>query len=64
MLGTNYPAITPKDVENFRVPKLDSDKLSEICNKLESYEDNMSMVEGNYLKIKDMKKTLVNTLFV
>ncbi|TDS13547.1 type I restriction enzyme S subunit [Maribacter caenipelagi] len=64
MTGTSYPAITPTDVEEFKValPK-NKDLISEEAEKLEELDDSTKIVKSKISSSKALQKSLINQLF-
>ncbi len=64
MTGTNYPAITPSDVEEFKVaiPENKNIILSE-ANKLEDLENSIRVIKAKISSSKALQKSLINQVF-
>lgn len=64
MTGTNYPAITPKDIEQFEV-SLPNNKQTEIevSEKLNSIESNINIVKSLISSSQLLQKSLINQVF-
>lgn len=64
MTGTSYPAITPTDVEEFKVtlPK-NKDLISEETNKLEKLDCSIRLSKSKISSSKALQKSLINQVF-
>lgn len=64
MTGTNYPAITPKDIEQFEV-SLPNNKQTEIevSEKLNSIESNINIIKSLISSSQSLQKSLINQVF-
>lgn len=64
MTGTNYPAITPKDVEEFKVsvPK-DKNLITNECNKLDQLEVSSLHIKSKITSSKTLQKSLIHQIF-
>lgn len=64
MTGTNYPAITPKDIEQFEV-SIPSNKQTEIevSEKLNSIESNINITKTLISNSQSLQKSLINQVF-
>lgn len=64
MTGTSYPAITPTDVEEFKVavPK-DKDLILEESNKLDELDNSIMFIKSKISSSKALQKSLINQVF-
>lgn len=64
MTGTNYPAITPKDIEQFEV-SLPNNKQTEIevSEKLNSIESNINILKSLISSSQSLQKSIINQVF-
>lgn len=64
MTGTSYPAITPSDVEEFRVaiPK-NTDLIFDLANKLEELDNSIRIIKSKISSSKALQKSLLNQVF-
>ncbi|MFP4025038.1 MAG: restriction endonuclease subunit S [Thiohalospira sp.] len=64
MTGTNYPAITPSDVEEFKVsvPK-DKDLITNECKKLDQLEVSSLYIKSKIDSSKSLQKSLIHEIF-
>ena len=64
MTGTSYPAITPTDVEEFKVamPK-NRGLISEEASKLEGLDDSIRIIKSKISSSKALQKSLINQVF-
>ncbi|MBD0831821.1 restriction endonuclease subunit S [Aestuariibaculum sediminum] len=65
MTGTNYPAITPTDIEQFRIaiPKEDKSTIRNIVNQLDGFDKNCLLVKSKIASSKSLQKSLINQIF-
>lgn len=64
MTGTSYPAITPDDVEQFKVaiPENENIIISE-TNKLEDLDNSIRVIKSKITSSKALQKSLINQVF-
>jgi len=64
MTGTSYPAITPDDVEQFKIaiPKNENIIISG-TNKLEDLDDSIKVIKSKIQSSKALQKSLINQVF-
>lgn len=64
MTGTSYPAITPTDVEEFKiaVPK-SKNMISKEANKLEELDSSIRFIKSKITSSKALQKSLINQVF-
>lgn len=64
MIGTNYPAITPKDLGQYQVliPN-DLKKESEISDKLDSIDSSIIVIKSQIISSQSLQKSLINQIF-
>ena len=64
MNGTSYPAITPKDVEEYKVsiPR-DNDLIKQECEKLDQLELSNLSIKSKIASSKSLQKSLINQIF-
>lgn len=64
MTGTNYPAITPKDIEQFEVLIPNNKEIvKNITEKLEGFEININKIKKSVLVSKSLQKSIINQVF-
>jgi type I restriction enzyme S subunit len=63
MNGTNYPAITPKDLGEFQIPVPDINAQKSIANKLNAIDDMKKRYEEQINLTKGLKSELINQIF-
>ena len=64
MTGTSYPAITPNDVEEFKVaiPK-NTDLIFDLANKLEELDNSIRINKAKISSSKALQKSLIHQVF-
>ncbi|MBD3862323.1 restriction endonuclease subunit S [Olleya marilimosa] len=64
MTGTSYPAITPTDVEEYKVaiPR-DKNLISVEANKLDELDNSIRYIKANISSSKALQKSLINQVF-
>lgn len=64
MTGTNYPAITPKDLESFTIALPNDLSLIEVVsNKLDSLDKSENQIKNKIESSKGLQKSLINQIF-
>jgi type I restriction enzyme S subunit len=63
MTGTNYPAITPRDLGDFQIPVPDFNKQILIADKLNSIDDLTEKSERQIVLSQRLKLLLINKIF-
>jgi restriction endonuclease S subunit len=64
MTGTNYPAITPTDLEQFKIALPNEDAIQNIqVKKLDLVENSISKVKSQITSSKSLQQSLINQIF-
>jgi len=64
MTGTNYPAITPFDLKEYKLYFCDSlDDQNKIASKLDSFDNSIVIVNASIQNSKQLQKSLINEIF-
>ncbi|MDI1294191.1 MAG: restriction endonuclease subunit S, partial [Methylobacter sp.] len=64
MTGTNYPAITPKDLEQFEVALPSDDHIQSVhAKKLDALDFSIEKVKSKIEGSKNLQKSLINQIF-
>jgi type I restriction enzyme S subunit len=64
MTGTNYPAITSRDLEQFKIAiPTTRDIQDKVANNLEALDDSMKNLKSQITRSKSLQKTLNNQVF-
>ena len=64
MSGTNYPAITPKDIQEYKVSIPNDRKLINVeASKLDRLEQSSRSVKNKVENSQSLQKSLINQIF-
>lgn len=63
MNGTNYPAITPVDLEDFQIPMFNNEEQVSISQDLNSINKNIEQIEKQIALSQEVKLELINKIF-
>ena len=63
MNGTNYPAITPNDLKDFKIPLLSKELQNRIAKELNEIDVSKLKIENLVLQSKQIQKQLINQIF-
>jgi type I restriction enzyme, S subunit len=64
MTGTSYPAITPKDLEDFEIAvSTDESKMNKIAMELDKIDSNKIGIKEKIFASKALQKSLINEVF-
>jgi type I restriction enzyme S subunit len=64
MTGTNYPAITPVDIEQFKIAiPIDDNEINKLTDKLDGLDKNCALVKSKITSSKALQKSLINQIF-
>lgn len=64
MSGTNYPAITPIDLEQYRIGiAKDLELMQSVSNKLEEFDKSANALKSKIITSKSLQKSLINQIF-
>jgi type I restriction enzyme S subunit len=63
MTGTNYPAITPKDLEVFELVICDEKTMNLLAQRLDQLDESKLEIKANLNNSKSLLKSLINQVF-
>lgn len=63
MNGTNYPAITPTDLEDFKIPLYNYDEQIIIADELNAIDNTIEQLESQIVLSQQIKQELINKVF-
>ena len=62
MIGSNYPALNQKDIENFKIPKVNFDMQKAFVERILKIENSLSLIKENMTSNKNLRNKLSNEL--